>query len=73
MSSFSATPTGMVLALLYCMASSAAAVSTEWIYKRAGKEQSIHVQNIGMYIGGLLINYVGYLMQQYQRKPGQVC
>lgn len=67
LSSLKLTPTGIFLILIYCFFSAGASIYCEFLYKRTGK-QSIYFQNLGMYTGGLIVNYTGYLSSQWAKK-----
>jgi len=52
---------GIFLVLLYTVVSACAGVYNEWLYKHIGKDDSIHVCNIRLYVIGCCVNIAAHL------------
>ncbi|CAJ1367087.1 unnamed protein product [Effrenium voratum] len=52
---------GVFLVMIYVWVSASAGVYNEWLYKGVGKDESIHVCNIRLYIIGCAVNLAAHL------------
>lgn len=59
---------GLVFIVIQAFASAGAGIYTEWTYKKLGVERSLHEDNLGMYLWGMLSNGAKFL---YLRRDTQ--
>jgi len=59
------------LIVITLSSSTCAAVSTEWVYKRIPLNDVIYVHNCAMYVWGILLNGIAYMLQRKAGNPFQ--
>jgi UDP-galactose transporter len=63
-------PFGLVLMAMYVGVSGAAGVYNEWLYKGLGKDESIHICNIRIYVIGSLVCFTAHFLTSVRGNEG---